>query len=338
MPQEAESPWSICIVSPCYNEAEVVGLFHGQLAKALEGIDYTAIFVDDGSTDGTLEILNQISAHDPRVQVFSLSRNFGHQVALTAGLDVAEGDAVVLLDSDLQHQPSLIPEMIRLWRDGGYDVVSAVRRSTSGVSFFKRWSTHGFYWLINHLSDTPIIAGAADFCLLSRSAHRALRSMPERHRFLRGMVAWIGFPRTTVEFDAPERPGGRPKYTVFSSAALAWEAILSFSSTPMRLAARLGACVAAAGAMYMAYIFLRYFLYEDLERGWGSLMGVLLVLGGANLMFVGLMGEYIIRVFEETKRRPLYFFKQDPRVEPAVAARQLQAEGWANDPAESSDA
>lgn len=321
---QPDSRRSVCVVTPCFNEAEVVGAFYQELVKALEGVDFNAIFVDDGSRDDTLQILNEIAARDHRVQVFSLSRNFGHQIALSAGLDVADGDAVVLLDSDLQHPPSLIPEMIRLWQEGGYDVVSAVRRNTDGASVFKRWSASLFYWLINRLSDTAITAGVADFCLLSQRAHRALQSMPERHRFLRGMVAWIGFPRATVAFDAPTRIAGRPKYTVFKSMALAWDAILSFSSTPMRLAVRAGAVAGATGALYLAYVMVRYIVYQDLERGWGSLMAVLLLMGGANLMFVGLMGEYVVRVFEEAKHRPLYFFKQDPRIGAADQGTYLE--------------
>jgi dolichol-phosphate mannosyltransferase len=304
---------SICAVAPCFNEAGVVTAFYREVAAALDGHQWTLIFVDDGSTDATLSLLNGIAERDSRVQVFSLSRNFGHQVALSAGLDVADADAVVILDSDLQHPPSLIPEMVRLWQAGGFDVVSAVRRHTAGASAFKQWSARMFYWLINKLSDTPIIPGAADFCLLSRRAHHALLQMPERHRFLRGMVSWIGFARTTITFDAPERQVGSPKYTPLRSLALAWDAILSFSATPMRLATRVGAVVSGCGAAYLAYVVARYFLLADLERGWGSLMATLLVLGGLQLTFIGLMGEYLVRVFEESKRRPLYLFKQDPR-------------------------
>lgn len=313
MPPRLDSSGSLCVVTPCFNEGEVIERFHTALVEALGTLDFVVIYVDDGSSDNTLEILNRIAAADRRARVFSLSRNFGHQIALSAGLDVADADAVVLLDSDLQHPPSLIPEMLRLWQQDGCDVVSAVRRSSDGASWFKRWSASGFYWLINRLSDTPIVSGGADFCLLSRRAHRALLAMPERHRFLRGMVAWIGFRRTNILFDAPQRVGGKPKYTVFKSMGLAWDAILSFSSTPMRLAVRVGAGVSAVGSLYLAYVLARYFIYQDLERGWGSLMAVLLVMSGTNLMFIGLMGEYVVRVFEEAKRRPLYFFKQDPR-------------------------
>jgi dolichol-phosphate mannosyltransferase len=307
---------TVCVVSPCYNEAEIVRAFYEEVVRSLDGIaqlQYAIVFIDDGSTDGTLRVLNEIMRLDSRVRVFSLSRNFGHQIALSAGLDVGEGDAVILLDSDLQHPPALIPEMVRLWRECGFDIVSAVRRRTADASAFKRLSADAFYWLINRLSETPILTGAADFCLLSRRAHQALRAMPERHRFLRGMVAWIGFSRTAMVFDAPNRPGGRPKYTVLKSVALAWDAVLSFSATPMRLATRVGAFVSIAGAFYLAYVLVRYFTIGDLERGWGSLIATVLILGGLQLAFVGLMGEYLVRVFEESKRRPLYFFKQDPR-------------------------
>jgi polyisoprenyl-phosphate glycosyltransferase len=320
-------PPSICIVTPCYNEAEGIVSFYDAVVRALDGLDWSLVCVDDGSTDGTLRQLNDLARRDHRVRVFSLSRNFGHQIALSAGLDVADGDAVVILDSDLQHPPSLIPEMVRLWQVEGHDIVSAVRTSTAGASWLKRASADGFYWLINKLSDTPIINGAADFCLLSRRAHHALLAMPERHRFLRGMVAWIGFSRATVSFEAPRRPTGRPKYTAFRSLALAWDAILSFSSTPMRLATRLGVGVSGVGALYLLYIVIRYLALNDLQRGWGSLMAAVLVLGGMQLTFVGLMGEYVVRVFEESKRRPLYFFKQDPRTGPPTPAAEARMVG-----------
>jgi hypothetical protein len=206
---------TLTVVAPCYNEAAGIETFYRQVRDVLDAMPRITggiVFVDDGSTDATLEKLNAIAAHDPTVEVYSLSRNFGHQVALSAGLDVARGDAVLMMDADLQHPPSLIPELVRRWQSG-FDVVSAVRRTTSGASMLKRVTAASFYWLINRLSDIEIVPDAADFCLLSRRAHEALVAMPEHHRFLRGMVSWIGFPRARVAFDAPERPAGQSKYT-----------------------------------------------------------------------------------------------------------------------------
>ena len=304
----------LCVVCPCYNEEEAIRQFYARLKEVLvtlDGIDHSIHFVDDGSTDGTLAELNKIADCDPDVAVYSLSRNFGHQVALSAGLDTADGDAVVMMDSDLQHPPEVIPELVDKWLAGS-DVVSAVRSSTDDSSLLKRLTSRGFYWLINRCSDTPIIPNAADFGLLSRRAHRALCVMPERHRFLRGMVSWIGFPRAIVEYAAAARVAGHSKYTPRKMINLALNAGFSFSTAPIKLASRAGALVVTLGFVYLAYIIGRHLLLGDLVLGWGSLMCTMLVLGGLQLVFIGLIGEYVARVFEETKRRPLYFFKQEP--------------------------
>ena len=307
--------FSLCVVTPCFNEASLIEQFLVTLRAELDRLPsarYRIVVVDDGSADGTLQILNRLAAADSRISVYSLSRNFGHQIALTAGLDVAEGDAILLMDSDLQHPPETARRMVEVWRKTHVDVISAIRRTTDDASLFKRWSASLFYWLINRLSETPIIPGAADFCLISARAHRALCAMPERHRFLRGMIAWIGFNRQVIEYDAPPRLSGESKYTIFKMVGLATDAILSFSSTPMKIATRVGAAAAVIGGGYLLYAFGRYFVVGDLERGWGSLMGAVLIIGGIQLLFLGLMGEYLVRLFDEAKRRPLYLFKQMP--------------------------
>jgi polyisoprenyl-phosphate glycosyltransferase len=309
---------TLTIVAPCYNEAAGIETFHRQVRDVLDGIPRLTgriVFVDDGSTDGTLEKLNAIAMRDPSVDVYSLSRNFGHQVALTAGLDVARGDAVLMMDSDLQHPPSLIPELVRRWQSG-FDVVSTVRHTTSGASVVKRAGAAAFYWLINRLSDVEIVPGAADFCLLSRRAHEALLAMPEHHRFLRGMVAWVGFPRALVPFDAPARPAGASKYTLLKMMGFAIDALLSFSAAPMRIATRMGTLLVLPGLAYLVYVFYRYFS-GDTVPGWGSIVSVLLIVGGTQLVFIGLIGEYLSKIFEETKHRPLYVLKQRP---PAAVA------------------
>ncbi len=311
----------IAVVAPCYNEAPVIDAFHTALCAALEtipGFSFRIILVDDGSTDATLSRLNAIAVRDPRVDAYSLSRNFGHQIALSAGLDAAvaaDADAVVMMDTDLQHPPSLIPELVRQWQRG-HDVVSAVRVSTADATLFKRWSGNAFYWLINHLSDVEIIAGAADFCLLSRRAYRALTAMPERHRFLRGMVSWIGFPRARVPFEASPRLSGQSKYTWVRMLGFAADALLSFSAAPMRIASRIGLAIAVPGFAYLVYILGRVALVGDLVPGWSSTIGVLLIIGGVQLLFIGLIGEYLSRIFEQTKQRPLYIFKQQPGPRP----------------------
>ncbi len=305
---------TLTIVAPCFNEADVIDTFYAGLCTSLDaipGVTAGIIFVDDGSSDATLTRLNAIAADDPRVTVYSLSRNFGHQVALSAGLDVAAGDAVVMMDADLQHPPALLPELVRLWQSG-HDVVSAVRISTGDATPFKRFSARAFYWLINRLSDVEIIPGGADFCLLSDRARRAIVAMPERHRFLRGMVSWIGFNRALVPFEAPPRSSGQTKYTSLKMMGLAVDALLSFSAAPMRVASRIGAAFILPGLVYLGYVLGRYVFVGDLVPGWGSTISVLLVIGGVQLMFIGLIGEYLARIFEQSKQRPLYIFKQRP--------------------------
>jgi len=306
-------PQQLSVVVPCYNEAEGIRTFKAEVTRVLDRLDlpWQIVFVDDGSTDDTLGELNALAQDDPRVRVYSLSRNFGHQVALSAGLDVTGDSLVLLMDADLQHPPDIIPKLIAEWRNGA-DVISTVRQRTADAGWFKRATTKVFYWLINRITDTPIIPSAADFCLLAPRAHRALRSMPERHRFLRGMISWIGFKRALVPFDAPSRRSGQSKYSTFKMLTLALDAIFSFSAAPMRLATRMGFVLLVPGAIYVVYLVAHYFSTNDFVRGWGSLIGTILIVGGIQLIFVGMTGEYLARVFEESKRRPLYFFKQEP--------------------------
>jgi polyisoprenyl-phosphate glycosyltransferase len=309
---------TLCVVSPCFNEAAGIRDFYAALKGALtdlDDLDHRMVFVDDGSTDATLQVLDALAAGDERVRVYSLSRNFGHQVALTAGCDVAGGDALVLMDSDLQHPPALIPAMVAHWRSGA-DVVSAVRLRTVDATLLKRLSARVFYGLLNAISDTHIVPDAADFVLLSRPAHEALLRMPERHRFLRGMVSWIGFRREFVEYQAPARRAGESSYTLRRMIRLASDALFSFSTAPVRLATRLGLAVVACGFLYLAYILYTLVAHPGrIVQGWTSLIIVVLILSGVQIMFVGLIGEYIARIFEEVKGRPLYFFKQRPRDE-----------------------
>jgi len=315
-PFESAGAATVCIISPCFNEESVIGVFYRELKSefdqsSLSKFQFRILFVDDGSSDSTLALLNDIASRDSTVTVLSLSRNFGHQIALSAGLDYASADAVILMDSDLQHPPKLIHQMVQLWKEG-FDVVSAVRTQTADASPFKILSSSSFYRLFNFFSDTQILSGAADFCLLSARAHTALRSMPERHRFLRGMVSWIGFQRTTIAFSAPPRAAGTSKYTRTKMMKFAADAVFSFSARPIRLAARMGLMALAAAAVYFVYIMVKFFFYGHLVEDWASLIVVMLGLGGLQLLFIGLIGEYLARVFEESKRRPLYVLKQGP--------------------------
>lgn len=316
----------ISVVVPCFNESKVVGLFYQELKQVLDGLEefeHEIIFVDDGSTDATLDKLNQIASEDRCLRVCSFSRNFGHQIALTAGLDVAVGQAVIMMDADLQHPPALIPQLIDKWQQG-YDIVSAVRDTTVGVSWFKKATSRVFYFILNLLSETSIPAGAADFNLLSHRACVVLRNMPERHRFLRGMTSWMGFKRAFLPYSAAKRAAGESKYTVFKMVTLALDAVFSFSAAPLRIATKLGLAITFLGFVYLVWIVSRHFFTGDTVTGWASLIGVTLILGGFNLIFIGLIGQYLSRVFEEVKGRPMYVFKQKPTNCVESEHRQMQ--------------
>ncbi len=311
------------IICPCYNEADVIDLFYRELVgvlKTLRDVDVEIVCVDDGSSDRTLERLNAIARDDRNVRVVSLSRNFGHQVALTAGLDFARGDAVIMMDTDLQHPPALIPEMVEKWR-AGFDIVSAVRRDTDGASWFKNVTSRTFYFVLNRMSPTAIPQGVADFTLLSSRVYPQLRDMRERHRFVRGMISWMGFTRAFVYYDARARAGGVSKYTFPRMVSMAFDAVLSFSSTPLRLATGIGLFVTFLGFLYLIWIVLRAILVNDLVVGWASMIAVSLILGGCQLLFIGLIGQYLARVFDEVKGRPIYVAKQVPDDGPPGGAR-----------------
>jgi glycosyltransferase involved in cell wall biosynthesis len=315
----------LSIIAPCYNESEVIGLYYRALRpvlESLENLDYEIVFVDDGSSDDTLDQLNRLADENAAIRVCSLSRNFGHQIALTAGLDAAAGDAVIMMDTDLQHPPALIPEMVRLWRDG-YDVVSTIRQSTADETWFKRVTSQGFYALLNALSSTKVPAGAADFCLLSKRVCASLREMPEKHRFLRGLVSWVGYRRVLVPYEAPRRAAGHTKYSPIKMITMALDAVFSFSAEPLRLALRAGLLVTFLGFVYLAWTLIHGYLLNGLVPGYASLIGVTMILGGCQLAFIGLIGQYLARVFEEVKGRPIYLLKQNP-VEPRQPASRPQ--------------
>lgn len=303
----------LSVVVPCYNEHEAIEHTYREIKRVLltlQELDHEIVFVDDGSADDTLLRLNSVAEGDPTVRVLALSRNFGHQIALAAGLDAAVGNAVVMMDADLQHPPSLVPELVARWR-GGADVVSAIREATVGESWFKRMTSRLFYRVLNMLSTTTVPPGAADFCLLSRRVCDSLRRMPERHRFLRGLISWVGYPRAYVPYTAPQRALGKTKYSFVKMLTLALDAVFSFSAEPLRLALRVGVVIALGGFVYLAWTLIYGYLINGLVPGYASLIGVTLILGGFQLIFIGLVGQYVSRVFDEVKGRPLYLLKQD---------------------------
>ncbi len=318
----------LSVIAPCYNESEVIGLFYDALKPVLESLDnldYEILFVDDGSSDDTLDKLNEIAVEDRTVRVCSLSRNFGHQITLTAGLDHAAGDAVIMMDSDLQHPPSLIPVLVAKWREG-YDIASAVRLRTEGESWFKSTTSRGFYWLLNALSGTKVPPGAADFCLISRRVADSLKEMPERHRFLRGLISWVGFRRVLVPYESPPRAAGHTKYSLVKMVTLALDAVFSFSVEPLRLALRAGLTVTFGGFIYLVWTLVYGYMIKGLVPGYASLIGVIMILGGSQLIFIGLIGQYLARVFEQVKGRPIYLLKQEPP-EPRRQGKEAHATG-----------
>ena len=297
-------------VAPIYNERESVEELHRRLAAALEPLGpYEIVLVDDGSTDGSWEAMQRLAAADDRLRLLRLSRNFGHQIALTAGLDAARGDAVVLIDGDLQDPPELIPELVARWREG-YDVVYAVREQREGESRLRLLAISAFYRLFRRMAATDIPANTGDFRLLSRRAVDALARMPERARYLRGMTSWIGFRQTGVPYRRDARYAGTSKYPLGKLWRLASDGITSFSVAPIRLVTRIGAVMLVFCAGVLAWTLYVRFFTDNAPQGWTSLLAVVLLLGGMQMLGIGIVGQYIARIFEETKQRPLYFVSE----------------------------
>ncbi len=302
----------LSVVVPCYNEEEVIEQTHLRLTQVFEHEPSTRleiIYVDDGSRDRTLPILRELQATDRRVRVVSFSRNFGHQFAVTAGLDHAAGDAVCVIDADLQDPPEVILQMLERWRQG-VDVVYGVRAEREGESAFKLWTAKMFYRTINRLSDTPIPLDTGDFRLMDRSAVEAFQAMPERDRFVRGMVAWAGFRQEALPYRRAARFAGTTKYPLKKMLRFAADGIMSFSTVPLRMAVYLGlaaACMAMLGVVYALGMRLAT---QNWVAGWTLLFIAVLFIGGVQLMFMGVLGEYIGRIYGEVKRRPLYLVKE----------------------------
>jgi dolichol-phosphate mannosyltransferase len=313
----------LSIVIPVYNELEVLPALLSSLKRALSGTrhSYEVIFVDDGSRDGTSAMLRRAADEDSRVKVLFFSRNFGHQAAITAGLDFASGDAVAVMDADLQDPPELLPEMVALLEQG-YDVVSAQRISRKGEGIVKRYTAKMFYWIIRKMVDERIPPEVGDFRLFSRRAIVAMRQLREQHRFMRGMVAWLGLREVILPYNRNARAAGRTKYSALKMLRFAWTAISSFSALPLRLTVFLGLFVAACGFAYLIYSVFAATVLKATVPGWTSLVCLNIIFSGATLMAIGLVGEYVARIYEEAKGRPLYVISDSanlPAGQPHVA-------------------
>jgi glycosyltransferase involved in cell wall biosynthesis len=301
---------TLAVVIPAYNEEAALALLHPRLAAALDAVDLDAriLYVDDGSRDRTWDVLREIAARDARVELLRLSRNFGKELALTAGLDRVDADAVLVLDADGQDPPELLPEFVARWRAGA-DVVYGKRQSRAGEGWLKRGSAHAFYRVINRLSDTDIPADTGDYRLVSRRVIEALRGLRERQRFMKGLFAWVGYPQVELAYQREARIAGRSKFNFWRLWNFALEGITGFSTVPLRVATYVGVASAALAFAYGLWVVAKTLLWGDPVQGWPTLMVVILFLGGVQLVALGVIGEYLGRLYLESKQRPLYLVR-----------------------------
>lgn len=304
---------AVDIVIPVYNEAGVVEKTHESLSSVISVLphEFTIHYVNDGSKDSTSDSLRALAAQDGRVRVIELSRNFGHQAALTAGIDAATGEAVITMDCDGQHPPELIPQMLDLIAQG-YDIVQGQRADDAEMGAFKKVTSGGFYRLLNVMSGTRVEPGAADFRAMSRQAVEALKSMPEYHRFLRGMISWMGFRAVILPYHEAVRVGGASKYSLGKMFRLAMDAIFSFSLAPLYIGLSLGGILLCLAMAQMLWVISFWVTGRSagLVPGWSSLMFVILSIGGMTMVLLGFVGVYIGYIFQEVKRRPVYLIRK----------------------------
>jgi len=301
----------LSVVAPAFNEGDVLDEFHERLTGVLDDVplDAEVVYVNDGSTDETAAILERLAASDPRVAVLELSRQFGKERALTAGIDYARGDAVVVLDADLQDPPELIPELVAPWREEGFEIVYAVRVRRAGESLLRRVTAALFYRVIRRVSRVDIPRNTGDFRLLSRRAVDELKRLRERHRFMKGLFAWVGFAQKPVPYHREPRSAGHSKWNYWRLWNFALTGITSFTIAPLKIATYLGLLIALLAFVYALVIVYKTLVWGNPVAGYPSLMTVILFLGGVQLMTMGVMGEYLGRMFEEVKQRPLYVVK-----------------------------
>lgn len=299
---------ALSVVVPCYNEESCLDILHARIAAAAQaavGDSYEIVLVNDGSRDGSWPVMQRLSAADPHLVCINLSRNHGHQLALTAGLDLCAGEQILIIDADLQDPPELLADMRRVMAEQDADVVYAVRRKREGESVFKKLTAAAFYRVLDRVTDTPIPLDTGDFRLMSRRALDAFLTLPEQARFIRGMVAWVGFRQVPFLYDRAERHAGETKYPLAKMIRFALDAVTGFSTAPLRLASHIGLWLVVAAGLLMLYILASWALGGTVA-GWTSLMLLVLFLGAAQMFVLGMIGEYLGRLYIESKRRPLY--------------------------------
>lgn len=298
------------IIVPAYNEEESLDALHARLAATMDPLGtWEVVYVNDGSRDGTLRCLRNLRDTDRRVAIVNLSRNFGKEIATTAGLDHVRGDAVVIIDADLQDPPEVIPLLVKAWRDG-HDVVYAQRRSRAGETWAKKATADAFYWLMSRTGRVEMPRNVGDFRLMSRRAVDALLQLREHHRFMKGLFAWVGFPSIAVQYDRSPRLAGTTKWNYWKLWNFALEGITSYTVMPLKLATYVGLIVALLAVVYGMIFIVKTILYGNPVAGYPSLLTIVLFLGGVQLMTLGVIGEYLGRIFNETKHRPLYFVER----------------------------
>lgn len=295
----------ISVVVPVYDEQENLPVLYDRLAPVLAALGrYEIIFVDDGSRDLSVPTILELQGKDPGVKLIRFSRNFGHQAAISAGIDQARGDAVVIMDADLQDPPELLSELVKQW-EAGFHVAYAVRQNRD-ENLFKKGTASVFYRLLRAVSNVDIPVDTGDFCLMDRKVADVLRQLPEKNRFVRGLRSWAGFRQVGVEYDRPARHAGDAKYTMRKMVKLALDGVMAFTSLPLRLASYLGFLTMAAGFVYLAVAVFARLTSGAFPGGWTSLVAIILLVGGAQLMMLGVLGAYVARIYEETKHRPMY--------------------------------
>ena len=300
----------LSIVSPAYNEAENLGEFYSRVTNATDNLnlEIEIIYINDGSQDSTIDIITKQRQIDNRITIIDLSRNFGKEIALTAGLDYSSGDAVIVIDADLQDPPELIPKLVEKWREG-YDVVNAKRIKRKGESLLKKVMSYIYYRLLFYLSDINVPRDTGDFRLLNKNALDALLKLREKHRYMKGLFVWVGFKQKEIEYEREARFKGKTKWGFFSLFNLAFDGLTSFSIMPLRLASTIGFLSALIGFFYGAVIVFKTLFFHEPVAGFTSLVVLITFFGGIQLLSIGIIGEYIGRIFNETKNRPLYVVK-----------------------------